>query len=144
MDKIGLFSVWSYFANLVLKKKGIQKRFGRSMIYRQYSKVFKHAFMLEDRDVNSKQLLFFFAMGSESTYNARNFMLAYFFQSKGWHPEYLICDGVFELCHKERIGKTRDSNKLFCQDCFHGYWHVEHGYRDWETDRKSTRLNSSH
>jgi hypothetical protein len=125
MDKIGLFSVWSYFANLVLKKKAIQKRFGRSMIYRQYSKVFKHAFTLEDRDVNSKQLLFFFAMGSESTYNARNFMLAYFFQSKGWHPEYLICDGVFELCHKERIGKTRDSNKLFCQDCVHGYKHVE-------------------
>ncbi len=27
MDKIGLFSVWSYFANLVLKKKGDTEAF---------------------------------------------------------------------------------------------------------------------
>jgi hypothetical protein len=124
-DKLGLFFIWSFLANILLRKKTIQKQFGSRMIYRQYSKVFKHAFSSEKKEKKSRQLLFFFAMGSESTYNARNFMLAYFFQNKGWNPEYLICDGVFDLCHKERLGKTRVGNRLFCQACIYGYDYVQ-------------------
>ena len=37
-----------------------------------------------------------------------------------------------------------DSDKDVLENEYESKRYVESGYRDWETDRKSTRLNSSH
>ena len=55
-----------------------------------------------------------------------------------------------DICGKENLVKYQDYNKITkngtekyrCLTCAGIEAHV--GYRDWETDRKSTRLNSSH
>jgi len=123
-DKLGLFWLWSRLVNKVLRIRGIKKEFGHEMIYRQYSKVFRHSFSSPLDSDGQRRVLFFFAMGSESTYNARNLMLAKFFDSKGWRSEFLICDGVFDICHKERIGKTRNESKFICFECKYGYHRI--------------------
>lgn len=95
------------------------------MIYRQYTQVFRNAFIRKNQSQDNREVLFFFAMGAESTYNSRNLMLAKFFELKDWNAEFLICDGVFSLCHKERIGKTRKNSSLLCFECNYGYNDVE-------------------
>jgi hypothetical protein len=120
-DKMGCFWMWSGLVNWALRYRGIKKRFGRQMIYRQYSRVFRDEFVASTDIVPSKRVLFFFAMGSESTYNARNLLLAKFYESKGWKSHFMICDGVFAICHKERIGKTREESKSLCYECIYGY-----------------------
>ena len=49
----------------------------------------------------------------------------------------------------EKIGNTERNHERMTALLDAGYpvpkiYHVEKDYRDWETDRKSTRLNSSH
>jgi hypothetical protein len=124
-DRLGLFKVWSRVMNFFLDRRRVGIRYGNEMIYRQYSKVFKNSFKKTDQFKKVKELLFFFAMGAESTYNSRNLMLAKYFESRGWNAEYLICDGIFNLCHKERIGKTRKNSSFFCFECNYGYHEVE-------------------
>ncbi|MFM7104064.1 MAG: hypothetical protein ACKOW8_00975, partial [Flavobacteriales bacterium] len=124
-DRIGLYPVWALLMNYFLQKGSVGIKYGNRMIYRQYIKVFKNAFRSRIRSKIDRDVLFFFAMGAESTYNARNLMLAKFFESKGWNAEFLICDGVFSLCHKERIGKTRSNSGLLCFECNYGYRNVE-------------------
>jgi hypothetical protein len=136
-DRIGLFWIWSACFNALLKFRGVKKSFGRQMIYRQYAKVFKKVFIKDSSERKQRSVLFFFAMGAESTYNARNLLLAQHFKSKGWSTQFLICDGVYSICHKERIGKTRDESVLFCEECRYGYDFVSE-----ETGMMYERLSS--
>jgi hypothetical protein len=107
--------------NYFLDKGKVGIMYGDEMIYRQYIQVFRNAFVRKNQTQDKRQVLFFFAMGAESTYNARNLMLAKFFELKDWNAEFLICDGAFSLCHKERIGKTRKNSSLLCFECKYGY-----------------------
>lgn len=124
-DTLGMFRIWSIVMNFFLKKGSVGIRYGNQMIYRQYSRVFKNAFKADVRASEKRGVSFFFAMGAESTYNSRSLMLAKYFETMGWNAEFLICDGIFDLCHKERIGKTRKNSSLFCFECRYGYRKVE-------------------
>ena len=42
------------------------------------------------------------------------------------------------------VGKILTDEKILVHPAYIVLWGYVYGYRDWETDRKSTRLNSSH
>ena len=68
--------------------------------------------------------------------------------AQGYTAEYAIGYGNYQLNDIKSIQKSMVGNYgLKITDCFPGYYThtvtIDY-YRDWETDRKSTRLNSSH
>ena len=52
-------------------------------------------------------------------------LLAAVWREEGWNDNLTLIDNLKRVSNPESITRARD-------------------YRDWETDRKSTRLNSSH
>ena len=62
--------------------------------------------------------------------------------SEKWYPNVIICENCWNV-EREEIeegGRWEDINI----DISNALYDIENLYRDWETDRKSTRLNSSH
>ena len=53
-------------------------------------------------------------------------------------------NGVVETYHDNGQLKTRTNYKNDILNGLYESWYKNGQYRDWETDRKSTRLNSSH
>ena len=72
---------------------------------------------------------------------------------------YEVKDDIENICldchhvgftHAEHEIEGQDEAEVVCPKCYSTYYFViskeerANVYRDWETDRKSTRLNSSH
>ena len=57
-----------------------------------------------------------------------------------------VGEAVIDVLTKKVTKEVRDKRYDICKSCEHLYVPstYKQSYRDWETDRKSTRLNSSH
>jgi len=119
LDKVNLLPIFSTFINIILRLLKIKKRLNPRLNYYYYAKIFKNAF--KSSEIGKENILFPFIMGSESTYNLREMMIAKFLETKGYSSHFLYCDGVFGICSKERIFKTRDKTPFFCRECFKNY-----------------------
>ena len=62
--------------------------------------------------------------------------------SEQYNKERVI-NSLNRLHQKKNIDTIAVSNKKGVAE-YAKEWAIDNGYRDWETDRKSTRLNSSH
>lgn len=122
LDKTYLLSLFSYLINLSLKVLKIQKKFNPHLNYYYYARIFKDAF--QSQKVKQKTILFPSLIGSESSYNVRFMMVAKYMEQKGFSSQFVFCDGVFGLCTKERIFKTRTDSPLFCKECYKNYDYI--------------------
>lgn len=123
LDKIHLLPLFSWLFNYFMRLLKITKQMNPRLNYFYYAKIFTNAF--RSSQTNKSTILFPFIMGSESTYNVREMMAAKYIENKGFNSQFLICDGIFEICSKERILKTRDKTPLFCSECYKNYNYIK-------------------
>ena len=109
MDQIGLLSFFIPLVNKLIKFVGIKKRFNSKLNYRIYADSFEGAFSSQE-DKPSKTALFFFTMGSESSFLLRQLIIAKYLESLNWKVEFLVCSGNIIACNKERIGKSKENS----------------------------------
>lgn len=125
-DKIGILKYIIPILNKVIKFSGIKKEFNVNLNYRIYAKSFENAFLSNQTfDSDSKKALFFFTMGSESSYLLRQLIIAKYLESKNWKVEFLCCTGFTSACNKERIGKSQEDTAFMCTECSWGYSFIQ-------------------
>lgn len=121
-DKTYLLPIFSSIINLILNVLKIKKQFNPHLNYYYYARIFEDAFRPQNTMQNT--ILFPSLMGSESSYNVRLMMVAKYMEQKGFSSQFIFCDGVFGLCTKERIFKTRTDSPLFCKECYKNYDYI--------------------
>lgn len=124
LDQIGLLSFFIPLVNKLIKFVGIKKRFNSKLNYRIYADSFEGAFSSQE-DKPSKTALFFFTMGSESSFLLRQLIIAKYLESLNWKVEFLVCSGNIIACNKERIGKSKENSAFMCRECSWGYTWVK-------------------
>jgi hypothetical protein len=97
------------FTNKLIKVVGIKKKFNSKLNYRIYADSFNGAFSGKTKKTD-KTALFFFTMGSESSYLLRQLIIAKYLESLNWKVEFLVCSGNIIACNKERIGKSKENS----------------------------------
>ncbi len=124
-DKFKVLQALIPVINMFIRITGIKKEFNAKLNYRTYAESFLNAFEIENKELShTKKALFFFTMGSESSYLLRQLIIAKYFQSMDWQVEFLFCDGFTHACSKERIGKSRENTQLLCTECSWGYSYI--------------------
>lgn len=108
------------FTNKLIKVVGIKKKFNSKLNYRIYADSFNGAFSGKTKKTD-KTALFFFTMGSESSYLLRQLIIAKYLESLNWKVEFLVCSGNIIACNKERIGKSKENSVFMCKECSWGY-----------------------
>ena len=89
LDQIGLLSFFIPLVNKLIKFVGIKKRFNSKLNYRIYADSFEGAFSSQE-EKPSKTALFFFTMGSESSFLLRQLIIAKYLESLNWKVEFLV------------------------------------------------------
>ena len=117
-DRLHLMPLLAPIGNFALRLFGLKKRFSPQMDYRTYGKVFAKAFPEVDRE---SHVVFLMMSGVNSRHNFRNMLLAKYLGKKGHHSAFLICNGVFNICIRDRITRDRSAIPFFCTECHGGY-----------------------
>jgi hypothetical protein len=122
LDYLKIFPFVVPLINWAMRVTKIGRQWNSNLNYRYFSKSFANAF--DSANKEEKTVVFFFAMGSESSSLLRQLILAKFLEKKTWNVKFVFCNGALEICHKERIGKNRNDTNLFCTECAWGYNHI--------------------
>lgn len=126
VDKLHILQVFIPIINKIIQITGIKKEFNTKLNYRIYADSFENAFSSAEMDEKKyKKALFFFTMGSESSYLLRQLIIAQYLEMRNWQVEFLFCSGFTFACNKERIGKSRENTLLMCTECSWGYSHIQ-------------------
>lgn len=121
-ERVGLTSFFAKTLYRILKLFGIKKNVGQFSNYRTFTSSFKAAFRTKPIEVDKNhEVLFPMMFGGASNFNLVNLLLAGSLHNKGYKPVFLICNGVFSICPKDKEGHERSGNLFFCQECFNGY-----------------------
>jgi hypothetical protein len=125
-DKLGFLPIIIPLLNSLMKLIGVKKKFNDTLNYRYYANSFEDAFLVKNNQrISSKKALFFFTMGTESSYLLRQLIIAKYLQSINWEVEFLVCSGFTSACNRERVGKTRNNIPFFCNECSWGYSFIQ-------------------
>ena len=122
LDKMRLLPLMVPFANSILRLGGMEKRFNHKLDYRIFADIFQGQF--GEPVQGARKIVFLFMAGAKSRHNLRNMMIARFLQDKGFSPLFLVCDGVFTICNRDRVNRDRNKIPLFCYECHDGYRHM--------------------
>ena len=123
LDKTNTLRIFYPLLNFSLRFLGIKKKYNNQLNYKKYSKIFQNGFSYSKTDQDI--ILFPFMMGSESSFNLRQLMIAKFLQDKQYKPIFLICNNTFDICIHDRIGKSRKNHPLFCYECCNNYEYIK-------------------
>ena len=125
-DKIGVLKYIVPIVNKIVKFFGVKKELNENLNYRIYAKSFENAFLSNETNKSEqKKALFFFTMGSESSYLLRQLIIAKYLESLHWKVEFLCCTGFTNACNKERIGKSQEDTPFMCSECSWGYSYIQ-------------------
>ncbi|MFM7682657.1 MAG: hypothetical protein ACKO7P_07915 [Bacteroidota bacterium] len=142
-DKFRVLQLFTPLINKIIRITGVKKEINSKLNYRIYADSFKNAFSSAQIDVTkSKKVLFFFTMGSESSYLLRQLIIAKYFEMRNWQVEFLFCSGFTSACNKERIGKSRENTHLMCTECSWGYSFIHEKTKVPTTFLKKQSLDS--
>lgn len=143
VDKLQILQVFIPLINKIIQIAGIKKEFNSKLNYRIYADSFENAFSSAELDEKkSKKALFFFTMGSESSYLLRQLIIAKYLEMRNWQVEFLFCSGFTSACNKERIGKSKENTLLMCTECSWGYSHIQEKTKASITFLKRQALDS--
>ena len=124
-DKFRVLQALIPLINKIARIAGIKKEFNTRLNYRIYAESFENAFSSTNKAIkNPKKVVFFFTMGSESSYLLRQLIIANYLETRNWKVEFLFCSGFTTACNKERIGKSRENTPLMCTECSWGYSYI--------------------
>ena len=124
-DKFRVLQALIPLINKIARISGIKKEFNTRLNYRIYAESFENAFSSTNKEIkNPKKVVFFFTMGSESSYLLRQLIIANYLETRNWKVEFLFCSGFTTACNKERIGKSRENTPLLCTECSWGYSYI--------------------
>jgi serine protease inhibitor ecotin len=124
-DKFRVLQALIPLINKIARISGIKKEFNTRLNYRIYAESFENAFSSTNKAIkNPKKVVFFFTMGSESSYLLRQLIIANYLETRNWKVEFLFCSGFTTACNKERIGKSRENTPLLCTECSWGYSYI--------------------
>lgn len=124
-DKFRVLQALIPLINKIARIAGIKKEFNTRLNYRIYAESFENAFSSTNKAIkNPKKVVFFFTMGSESSYLLRQLIIANYLETRNWKVEFLFCSGFTTACNKERIGKSRENTPLLCTECSWGYSYI--------------------
>ena len=122
LEFMGIRVFFSKLIDSVVRKAGINRSQDIFFRYKTYAKIFRADFTKKKNE--DYTLMIPSMLGVNSNLTLLSLALAKYGTNIGHKPFMLVCDSAVPICSKERKGKTRKNNALFCHECKHGYKHL--------------------